>query len=79
MASVLTQCPPARPSHGAAVAAIEVQAASKRYGAVRALDAVSLEIRQGEFFGLLGPWRGQDTLIQPAGGVGARRQRHAAA
>jgi ABC-2 type transport system permease protein len=37
------------------VPAIEVAQVSKRYGALCALDAVSLEIAQGEFFGLLGP------------------------
>ncbi|HKI63283.1 MAG TPA: ATP-binding cassette domain-containing protein, partial [Burkholderiales bacterium] len=35
--------------------AIEIRGVEKRYGALRALDGVSLEIAQGEFFGLLGP------------------------
>ena len=37
------------------VPAIQVEEVSKHYGALRALDEVSLEIAPGEFFGLLGP------------------------
>jgi len=36
-------------------AAISIKKISKNYGALQALDDVSLEIQQGEFFGLLGP------------------------
>ena len=35
--------------------AIETHDVEKRYGSLRALDAISLQVRQGEFFGLLGP------------------------
>jgi putative spermidine/putrescine transport system ATP-binding protein len=35
--------------------AVEFQGVSRRYGAVRAVDDVSLEIRDGEFFSMLGP------------------------
>jgi len=50
--------------------AIEVQQASKRYGPVRALDAVSLTIEAGEFFGLLGPnGAGKTTLISLLAGL----------
>ena len=35
--------------------AIEVKKVSKGYGAVKALDEVSLEVKQGEVFGLIGP------------------------
>ena len=38
-----------------AVPAIRVSALHKRFGATQALQGVSLEVRQGEFFGLLGP------------------------
>jgi ABC-2 type transport system ATP-binding protein len=52
------------------VPAIEVLEVSKRYGAVTALDRVSLEIAQGEFFGLLGPnGAGKTTLINVLAGL----------
>jgi ABC-type Fe3+/spermidine/putrescine transport system ATPase subunit len=34
---------------------ISVRGVSKYFGAVRAVDDVSLEIQRGEFFSLLGP------------------------
>jgi len=34
---------------------VEVQDISKSFGAVNAVDGVSLEIDQGQFFSLLGP------------------------
>src|SRR5215210_257031 len=38
---------------------------SKHYGAVRALDGVSLEVAPGEIFGLLGPnGAGKSTIIR---------------
>jgi ABC-2 type transport system ATP-binding protein len=50
--------------------AIEVKQASKCYGPVRALDAVSLTIEAGEFFGLLGPnGAGKTTLISLLAGL----------
>jgi len=50
--------------------AIEVRDVSKRYGALRALDGVSLVVRQGEFFGLLGPnGAGKTTLISIVAGL----------
>ena len=52
------------------MSAIEVRQASKRYGPVRALDAVSLTIECGEFFGLLGPnGAGKTTLISLLAGL----------
>ena len=53
-----------------AAPAIEVRGVAKRYGAVRALDDLSLEVRRGEFFGLLGPnGAGKTTLISALGGL----------
>ncbi len=59
------------------VPAIQVEQVSKHYGGLTALDAVSLTIEQGEFFGLLGPnGAGKTTLINilaglvlPSGGI----------
>jgi ABC-2 type transport system ATP-binding protein len=39
----------------AAAAVIAVSGLSKQYGALRAVDAVSLDVQQGEIFGLIGP------------------------
>ncbi len=50
--------------------AIRVSQVVKRFGAVTALDGVSLEIPQGEFFGLLGPnGAGKTTLISALAGL----------
>ena len=52
------------------VPAIQVEQVSKHYGALRALDGVSLAIAQGEFFGLLGPnGAGKTTLINILAGL----------
>lgn len=45
--------------------AIEVREIRKQYGAVAAVDDVSLTVHQGEFFGLLGPnGAGKTTLVE---------------
>ncbi len=50
--------------------AVEARGVRKRFGAVRALDGVSLAIEGGEFFGLLGPnGAGKTTLISALGGL----------
>ncbi len=51
-------------------AAVEIVDVSRRFGSVRALDAVSLSVAPGEFFGLLGPnGAGKTTLISILGGL----------
>jgi ABC-2 type transport system ATP-binding protein len=46
-------------------AAIELQGLTKNYGSVRALDAVSLSVQQGEIIGFLGPnGAGKTTTIR---------------
>ena len=45
--------------------AILVEALTKRYGAVTALDGISFEVRRGELFGLIGPdGAGKTTLFR---------------
>jgi len=51
-------------------AAIEIRGVSKRFGAVRALSDIDLEIPRGEFFALLGPnGAGKTTLISILAGL----------
>ena len=52
------------------MAAVEVRDVHKRFGAVRALAGVTLEVAEGEFFALLGPnGAGKTTLISALGGL----------
>ena len=52
------------------VPAIQVENVSKHYGTLQALDAVSLTVERGEFFGLLGPnGAGKTTLISILAGL----------
>src|SRR3954470_4149426 len=51
-------------------AAVEVVDVARRFGAVQALDGVSLRVESGEFFGLLGPnGAGKTTLISIVAGL----------
>ncbi|MCW3482152.1 ABC transporter ATP-binding protein [Neisseriaceae bacterium JH1-16] len=55
--------------------AISIDGVSKRYGALQALDSVSFNVEQGEFFALLGPnGAGKTTLISALAGL-ARQDR----
>ena len=48
---------------------VEIRSLTKRFGDVAAVDAVSLDIRKGEFFSLLGPSGcGKTTLLRMIGG-----------
>ena len=48
---------------------VEIRGVTKRFGTVAAVDAVSLDIRRGEFFSLLGPSGcGKTTLLRMIGG-----------
>lgn len=50
--------------------AVEIENVSKNYGSLKALKAVSLSIREGEFFGLLGSnGAGKTTLISIMAGL----------
>lgn len=50
--------------------AVSIRGVEKRFGTLKALDRVSLEIAQGEFFALLGPnGAGKTTLISALGGL----------
>ncbi len=51
---------------------LQLHHVTKRYGALTALDGVSLEIARGEFFGLLGPnGAGKSTLMSLVAGLRA--------
>ena len=51
-------------------ATIEVVDVVKRYGALTAVDGVSLSVGQGEFFGILGPnGAGKTTLLEMIEGL----------
>ena len=54
----------------APVAALDIRSVSRRFGALQALDDVSLRVEPGEFFALLGPnGAGKTTLISIVAGL----------
>jgi ABC-2 type transport system ATP-binding protein len=54
---------------------LEINHVTKRYGALTALDGVSLNVARGEFFGLLGPnGAGKSTLMSLVAGLRAPDQ-----
>jgi len=58
------------PPLGAGPPALEIRDVRKTYGTVRALNGLSFQIQQGEFFGLLGPnGAGKSTLISIISGL----------
>lgn len=58
------------PSPAAAAHAVSVRDLQKRFGAFRAVDGVSFEVRQGEIFGFLGPnGAGKSTTIRMLCGI----------
>ena len=53
-----------------AVPVLELQDLSKHFGTIRAVDGLSLDIREGEIFGLLGPnGAGKTTVVNMAVGL----------
>ncbi len=49
---------------------IEVHRVTKRFGTITALHSVSLEVREGEMFGLVGPdGAGKTTLLRLLAGI----------
>ncbi len=49
---------------------LELKSLSKRFGAVKAIDDVSLTVGDGEFFSLLGPSGcGKTTLLRSIAGI----------
>ena len=52
------------------VFAVDVEGVAKRFGDIKALDGVTLRVRQGEIYGLLGPnGAGKTTLIRAIVGL----------
>jgi ABC-2 type transport system ATP-binding protein len=65
MAILSIDAPPVETPSGTGTPAISAIDVTKRYGAVSALEGLTLEVRRGEVFGLLGPnGSGKTTLMR---------------
>ncbi len=65
----LAEAIPVAPAGNDSEAMISIRNVTKAFGAVRAVDGVSFEIRRGEFFSLLGPSGcGKTTLLRMLAG-----------
>jgi ABC-2 type transport system ATP-binding protein len=70
MNTVLQQPSTMESSHGDGPIAVRIADLRKKYGDLEAVRGVSLEVRQGEIFGLIGPdGAGKTTTFQILGGV----------
>ena len=88
VSSIVAACPRPTPAH-AATEAIVLESVTKRFDDVVAVDDVSFEIHEGEFFSMLGPSGcGKTTTLRMIAGFeepsdgphpAARRRRHARA
>ncbi len=60
---------PTRPASSSGEAAVRLEGVSKRFGDVAAVDAIDLEVRDGEFFSMLGPsGSGKTTMLRMIAG-----------
>src|SRR3989304_2149691 len=68
---------PGEPASAAADVVLAVDALSKRYGSLAAVDGISFQVRRGETFGILGPnGAGKTTTRSPVRALwGGQKQR----
>ena len=60
---------PARPASAPGVPAVRLEGVTKRFGDVTAVDAIDLDVRDGEFFSMLGPsGSGKTTMLRMIAG-----------